>query len=457
MSFSLTTVIIVPRKLTIKDSHVQISKQLFTDLHLTTHQELSISIGQKTLTVSVQTVDMDDNEIHLPEQMLHAFCLPIQRYKFQALASADTHTLKLGPVIGLLTDSLDYNHEDPHFRSIHLFCEELHHGITAQGGFFFVFPYDKFLSQGYFLNNGKWILTQVPIPDVIYNRIHSRVLEQKKPYKQFRKKIDQFMIPFFNDRFLSKWEVYEQLQNEDLLLAYLPNTKIFSLEHLYDFVREYETVFLKPIHGSQGRNIIKIKKETDDHYSFESSLPSLRNHSGENYSFTELAQQIQPFMEKRMYLIQQGIALVSPQSSAMDFRVLCHKNSQHHWTVTSTVARIAAEQEFVSNLARGGTMTRPLLALRTCMSDKQSLEVLALMKELALATATAIDKHSDGMTGELGIDIGVDQEGKPWLIEVNSKPSKNFEDGLGKIRPSAKAIIQYCTILAFKKEKKEEL
>jgi hypothetical protein len=43
----------------------------------------------------------------------------------------------------------------------------------------------------------------------------------------------------------------------------------------------------------------------------------------------------------------------------------------------------------------------------------------------------------------------VDQEGKLWIIEVNSKPSKNFEDGLGKIRPSAKALIQFCTLLAF--------
>jgi glutathione synthase/RimK-type ligase-like ATP-grasp enzyme len=133
----------------------------------------------------------------------------------------------------------------------------------------------------------------------------------------------------------------------------------------------------------------------------------------------------------------------------MDFRVLCHKNLNNQWQVTSIVARVAAENEFVSNLARGGRMLKPLNVLRTCLGHKKSLEVLALMKELAVETASTISCSSSGITGELGIDIGVDQYGKLWIIEVNSKPSKNFEDGLGKIRPSAKALIQFCTLLAF--------
>jgi len=92
---------------------------------------------------------------------------------------------------------------------------------------------------------------------------------------------------------------------------------------------------------------------------------------------------------------------------------------------------------------------RPLNALAACMSKTRALEVLALMKELSIETASIISQLSPGITGELGIDIGVDLDGKLWLIEVNSKPSKSFEDGQVKIRPSAKAIIQYCTMLAF--------
>ncbi len=441
---------IVPKKLTNNDSHsIQMSSQLFTHLQLKNTRDINISVGQITIPAKVQTIEISGNEIHLPEHILKAFCLPLQTITFQAMYWAKTHTLKLGPVIGLLTDFPENENEEPHFRSIHLFCEELHHGITAQGGFFYVFSYDKFTNQGYYLENGKWNSAQLPLPDVIYNRIHSRMLEHKKPFKQFRQQLEQKMIPFFNDRFLSKWEVYEQLKSENHLYAYIPETKLFSKENFQEFTQTYNSIFLKPIHGSQGRNIIKVMKEQGSLYSFQTSLPGLPDNLEKKYSLEELYQQIKPLLRNGIYIIQQGIALVSTDSSSMDFRILCHKDINNQWVVTSTVARIAAEQEFVSNIARGGTMTRPLYALRTCMSHNKSLEVLRLIKELALETASVISKHSGGIMGELGIDIGVDLEGKPWLIEVNSKPSKKFEDGLVTIRPSTKAIIQFCTKLAF--------
>ncbi|EKN70235.1 hypothetical protein BABA_06101 [Neobacillus bataviensis LMG 21833] len=451
MSYSLTPIRIklIPKKWTIKDWQIQMSNVLVTHLQLNKNRKLNITVGQKTISSEIQIAEIAVNEIHLPELMIKAFELPIQCYTFQAIVFSKSHTLKLGPVIGLLTDFKKNQLDEPHFRTIHLFCEELHHGIVEHGGFFYVFSFDKFSDTGYYLVDEKWVPAKLPLPDVIYNRIHSRKLENSNPYKQFRQKLDQFMIPFFNDRFLSKWEVHQKLSIESQLYSYIPETKICSKELFYDFAQKYESIFLKPIHGSQGRNIIKVSQEDNQHYTFRTSLSELSDHFNKRYSLDEIYQQIKPLLHHQIYIIQQGIAFITHESTTMDFRVLCHKNRNDQWIVTSTVARIAAEKEFVSNLAKGGTLTRPLNALRTSMCEKQSLDVLALIKELALETAEVISRHSEGITGELGIDIGVDREGKPWLIEVNSKPSKNFEDGLGKIRPSAKAIIQFCSKLAF--------
>jgi hypothetical protein len=315
--------------------------------------------------------------------------------------------------------------------------------------FFFVFSYDEFLNQGYYLINGKWSPFEHPIPDVIYNRIHSRKLEHSEQFRHFRNRIETLQIPLFNERFLSKWEVYNQIFQENNLFPYIPKTKIYTKEHLYELAQEFETVFIKPVHGSQGRNIIKLTKEDENHYTLQSSITSLNNNSSNKVFLDEIHHLIKPFLHNRFYLIQQGVELASYESCSMDFRVLCHKNLNNHWQVTSIVARVAASDEFVSNIARGGRILRPLNVLRTSVGTKKSLEVLALMKELALETASIISNSSTGITGELGIDIGVDQDGKPWIIEANSKPSKNFEDGLGKIRPSAKALIQFCTLLAF--------
>lgn len=450
MSFSLTSILIVPKKLTDKDKNViRMSEKLCKQLLLNQHSVLNISIGRKTIPAIVKTEDLPDDTIHFPENFMESFYLPIHPIKFQAMVLPECQTLKLGPVAALLTDSIENKNNGPKFRSIHLFCEELQQGFSENGGFFYVFSYEQFLRQGYYCEDGDWTAAQLPAPDVIYNRIHSRAREYKKDFKHFREQVTQLSIPFFNDRFLSKWEVYEHLKNEKNLDSYLPETKLFSKDHFYELAQKHHTLFLKPIHGSQGRNIFKVTRATDSLYTFETSLKSLAATQGGPFSLDELYQQIKPFIQERIYIIQQGIPLLSYQSSLMDFRVLCHQNSDNDWRVTSTVARIAANQEFVSNLARGGTLTRPLNALRTCISENKSLEVLAQMKELALESASILNRNSQGIIGELGIDIGVDQDGKTWLIEVNSKPSKNFEDGLTKIRPSAKAIIHFCTILAF--------
>jgi len=426
---------------------VEMSEQLYQQLMLDT-KEISISIGKRMVTIKIRSVEMNPDEIHFPENLYQLFQLPIQRYKFHAIYQEKTHSLILGPVIGLVTDFRNKGNEEPHFRSIHTFCEELHHGLLENGGFLYVFSYPEFSDQGYYFEDGKWKAAQLPLPDVIYNRIHSRKIEFGKEYHLFRHRLAELNIPIFNDRFLSKWEVHEHLIHENHLLSYVPDTKLFSKDQLTRFAKSYKTVFIKPVHGSQGRNIFKLQKK-DDHFILESSIKSQTVNKHVILSIDEIYQHLRPLLNNRIYIIQQGIPLLTYQSRGMDYRILCHKSQQNNWKATSVVARISAEDEFVSNIARGGEIMTPLNALKENMSISDAKWLISQMKELAIETAMIIDRKSSGITGELGIDIGIDQERKPWLIEVNSKPSKNFEDGQKKIRPSAKAIIKFCTKLAF--------
>jgi glutathione synthase/RimK-type ligase-like ATP-grasp enzyme len=453
----LTTILLEPRdSKDANDCILQMSIELFQHFHLKKVQEVSVMVGKKLISMDVQIVDIAHNMIVFPENIFTEFYLPIQAYKFQARYNLENQILQLGPIIGLITDFSANEDGVPHFRSIHLFCEMLHHGVKENGGFFYVFAYNEFLNKGYCFENGTWIPSALPLPDVIYNRVHSRRLEQTNSFKKFRAKLEQLNIPIFNDRFLSKWEVHEKLFHEKQLQSFLPETRIFSRASLMEFAEKFETTFIKPIHGSQGRNIIKLAKGDDNHYTVQSSLSSIAENNAKTYSIDQIYQQIKPVLNKRLYIIQQGIPLVTNNGCVMDFRVLCHKNSTNYWRVTSIVARISAEQEFVTNIAKGGTVMKPVEALTTCMNKTDALEVLERIKDLSMQTGSVISQLPSGIMGELGIDIGVDPNGKPWIIEVNSKPSKGFEEYQLKIRPSAKAIIQYCTILAFDNEIEKE-
>ncbi|MEH7884573.1 YheC/YheD family protein [Bacillus sp. JJ1609] len=361
------------------------------------------------------------------------------------MTPAKTQGQKISPVIALLTEIKE--EQGPDFGKVHSFCEELHQGVSELGGSFYVFSLKGFSDEGvegfyYDDDEDDWKKGSLPFPNVIYNRISSRRTEYSKGFKGFLNKLESRGISIFNHRFLSKWEIHEFLMKEEHLHPYIPETQLFTEPVLESMLNHHDELYIKPVHGSQGRQIIQLVK--DDgliHASFSTvqpkELPAFSN-------VKNLARALSNKVKKQQYIIQQGIQLSELNGRRMDFRVLCHKNDQHFWQVTSIVARVSAEHYFVSNIARGGEVMRPAHTLSLIFGKEQARQQLALMKELALETAEAISQHAEGLTAELGIDIGIDIKGNLWLIEANSKPSKNFEERGTKIRPSTKAIIEHC-------------
>ncbi|MFD2443068.1 YheC/YheD family protein [Bacillus sp. CGMCC 1.16607] len=437
---------------------IYISKPLFEKWKLTTNGIITICIGKHFIRLKVLENNINVPEIMISEELLTEWYLPIQTYHFVSHYIFSKQTLYLAPVIGLLTEVNEEDLENPHFRSVHSFSEELEYVTKVLGGLFYVFPLqiisDDYVT-GFYYNDGKWCKSKLPIPDVIYNRIHSRRIESSESFRKFRNQILIEQIPMFNDRFLSKWEVYDVLITEEHLQPYLPVTTLYSKKNLDEMLQKYKTIFLKPIHGSQGRNIIRIINDGEQYQLQFSYFKDKQDRLNINDQ-EELHEKLTPYINNNTYLIQQGIPFIKIQNRLMDFRVLCHKNNQNSWNVTSVVARLSAEKQFVSNIARGGEMMKPLKALSLFFETKTAQQQLAFMKELALEFASLISQNAEGLTGELGIDMGIDTDGNPWMIEVNSKPSKNFEEQEIKIRPSAKSIVSYCFRLALEYVNKKE-
>ncbi|MBT2678062.1 YheC/YheD family protein [Bacillus sp. ISL-35] len=349
------------------------------------------------------------------------------------------------PVIALLTEIKEDS--GPDFGKVHSFCEELHQGISETGGSFYVFSLKGFSDDGvegffYDQDTEEWKKGSLPLPDVIYNRVSSRRTEFSKGFMGFLNKLDTLGIKIFNHRFLSKWEIHEFLMKEEHLQSFIPETHLYTESMLKKMLQLYDVLYIKPVHGSQGRNIIQLVQSDGSINVSLSALPAKDLPPFKQIG--ELARTIAPIVEKRLCIIQQGVQLSELNGRIMDFRVLCHKNAQQFWKVTSIVARVSAEQYFVSNIARGGEAMKPAQTLALIFGKEQARHQLALMKELALETAETISRHAEGHNAELGIDIGIDIKGSLWLIEANSKPSKNFEERGSKIRPSTKAIIDHC-------------
>lgn len=361
------------------------------------------------------------------------------------MTPANSKGQTISPVIALLTEIKE--EQGPDFGNVHSFCEELHQGISELGGSFYVFSLNGFSDEGvegffYDDDDDVWKKGSLPLPDVIYNRISVRRTEISMGFKGFLNKLDALGIKIFNHRFLSKWEIHGFIIKEEHLHPFIPETNLYSEKKLENMLELHDVLYIKPVHGSQGRKIIQLTT-TDGMIKASYSSPPAKDLATFS-DVSEVQRAIAPLVEKRLCLIQQGVELAELNGRRMDYRVLCHKNAQQFWKVTSVVARVSAEQYFVSNISRGGEVQKPIQTLSLTFGKEQARQQLALMKELALETAEVISRNTDGLIAELGIDIGIDVNGNLWLIEANSKPSKNFEERSTKIRPSTKAIIDYC-------------
>lgn len=441
---------ILPTKMFQENKHtIYMSSTLQSYWKIKSTDTIHLCIGTRVVSVLVNIKEMEKDHILFTEDLMTELSLPIKKFYFMSQFEKAKNALYVGPILALVTEVQEQENGEPSFQSIHSFCEELHYACNLFGGFFYV-THIKDVSldkvKGWYYEEDGWKKSTITHPNVIYNRIHSRRLEASPFFYKFKNIITLKDIPMFNEGFLTKWEAHNILHAEQHLQPFLPETDLLSKKSLSSFLEKYKSVYLKPINGSQGRNIFRVSQKSDV-ILVESST------SKEKTREFHLLKAFMEWFETRAhpltFIIQQTIPLVTYQERQLDFRVLCHKDSQNNWRITSLVSRVSAANQLVSNLAKGGEMLKPAQPLVEIF-DRQTVQVqIAFMRELSLEVANLISQSSLGFVGELGIDMGIDHHGNPWIIEVNSKPSKNAEEQKSKIRPSAKAIFEYAYTLAF--------
>jgi glutathione synthase/RimK-type ligase-like ATP-grasp enzyme len=368
-----------------------------------------------------------------------------------------TKTLSLGPLLGVFVSRYRAHKTDRPFSKTTTFCKEIAEACQLSGtSVFFFTPKDlkksSSLLHGHAFYHGAWHSSTFPIPNVIYNRLTSRRYENLAHVQKFLHSIkQQHHTQVFNERYLNKSEVFRALRKETKLHMYLPESHLLTHPSLLkQMVSKYSMLFLKPITGSLGKGVIKIRRITSQQYECQTTYAEgIRK---KRYaSLQALTHSLSKLCKKRSYQIQQGIQLLTIDQRPLDFRALVQRNEQGKWTITSIVARIASPQHFVSNLARGGSQSTVISAItRSNLKGKASV-ISQKLKHASLSIAEGIEKQINSHFGELGVDLAVDKSGKVWLIEVNSKPSKDDQPNQqadAKIRPSVKNIVKYTKYLA---------
>lgn len=431
-------------------STIYFSEKLATKLNIPFELPfIQVQCSRNTLTVPLVIMKGEEAFVKIGQQSLEQLYLLDEERTFFFSYNSTTNTVSIGPIIALMTEILE---EEPiDLKTISQFSIELTKFSEEVGAFFYVFTLPQSLAapslEGYVFTNNEWIKHTLPFPHIIHNRLHKRKNEKSNVFLSFTEQLKDWNVPYFNESFLDKWTVYYHLQEAEHLKPYLPETELYNKETILNWLERETVIFLKPINGSQGRHILKIEKEDKNFIISHSSFQQEKKHY--LHTAKEVINRLAPYVNRRDYLIQKGIPLFQVEGKPVDFRYLCHRTENDRWKITSSVSRISKPGQFVSNIAQGGQLSTVQQALRASFSKEEIKHLQKHMRTLAIDVAYEISSVATGMYAELGIDLAIDVNGKPWIIEVNTKPSKNVDgdEQTTAIRPSAKAIILYCLYL----------
>lgn len=426
---------------------LSINPQMLQILKLRAGTITTLVFGRRKTKVQVETSNHHKQLILIDDATANHLSLP-DGIHLNLSYHPKINSLFLGPLFCILVDPVEKPTDGP-VRSLTPFIEAVTRYGQKKGTLVFVASPsgvnpDKQQVTGWHLFNRAWQAREFPIPDVCYNRISSRTIEQA----QQTQAIVQFLnktCHFFNTQFLNKWQVHQHLSKSNKVRHYLPETRPYeSSSNFKDMLQTYSTVYLKPTNGSLGRGVIRLARHSH-HITCQYATVS-GNVSKKFKNPSQLMQFLKPRVTRQDYLVQQGLKLAGWANRPVDFRILAQKDGTGKWRVTSMVARAAQENTVVTNIARGGNLysVKSILPHLTSHSAEYTQRRL---RQLAILVAQELEAQLEGTYAEFGIDLAMDIHNNLWLLEVNAKPSKDEDSLLGKDanRPSVRYLLQYVS------------
>ncbi|WP_044748818.1 YheC/YheD family protein [Bacillus alveayuensis] len=369
----------------------------------------------------------NQNEIIISNDLAKKLKIPFQSHVCLFL---DEQSVHLGPLIGIFTAGFKKSNIRPIGKRTFFFAKLLAKEKEV-GGFTFIFGahhinWETGTINGYFYTKNGWEQFEVPFPNVIYNRLPNRRTENEATFQQIKYKLkNEYLIPWFNENFFNKWEIYRMLQNHPSALPYLPETHAHPTEEMVQMMlKKYKHIYMKPADGSLGLGIYEIIEAKDKNsyycrYRDEYEQNRLRKFP----SLSSLWREI--FTEKKMthYIIQEGIPLIRYKGRQVDFRIHTNKNKSGQWQVSAIAAKVAGKGSVTTHIHNGGIVK----TLDEIFEHEQErCFVTEKLKKAALTLSHCLEEKIGAAVGEIGFDFGIDKKWNVWMFEANSKPGRSI-------------------------------
>lgn len=292
-----------------------------------------------------------------------------------------------------------------------------------------------------------WIQQACPTPHLVYDRFRNMNPHAFRQFVRFR---DEHKLNFLNSRLAHKWNLYRYLEGNLTIAKWLPETHfLHHAQDVHELLKKYPTIYVKPVNGTGGKGILSISRQANHQFQILGRNAQRKKIKTTFHTLSSVSSFVSNWTKETKYIVQQGLNLEWETGFITDFRLLVQKNGQGNWSITGMGGKIGPKNSATSNLHSGGKAVEPNSFLRRYFSEEKCRSLQQECMDLGFITAQYIEEKF-GRLVELGIDLGIDKEGRLWMIEVNNKPGRDIFRQMGDLATYRKAVrrpIEYARYL----------
>lgn len=253
---------------------------------------------------------------------------------------------------------------------------------------------------------------QGSLPDLILNYIPTPDEKRTETEAYLRARVS-----FLADLIGAPLNLAAQLEKDELVKDYLVDyLELESFDQLMNFIKKHNKVIISPLLGTQSVDtfVFRLKEE-------EVILTQYAHE--EKMGLEEFKGLIDDLLEENYWMVQEYRDSRTVSGRPLKLRVFMQKGPKGKWVLERGRVRIARKSlDLVSNFFALNNVYGDANVYLFLAYEEDYQEMLNKVSEAAYRLVEAIENTAEGSLFQLGLDLGIDNEGNVFFMEAIVAP-----------------------------------